>query len=448
MPTVEELLARAAQPSKDALRMHPFYRGKLQVAPKCAIRDFSDFSIWYSPGVAAPCKDIQANPERVFEHTNKGNLIAVVTNGTRVLGLGDIGPEASLPVMEGKAILFKYLGGVDAVPIALRTKDPAQFIETVKLLEPAFGGINLEDISQPECFRILDTLRAEMNIPVWHDDQQGTACVILAGLLNALKIVGKRLQDARIVLFGIGAANVATYRLLRASGADPARIVAIDSKGTLHRGRGDIEAAQGDFAVKWRICLETNGAGLVGTVADALQGADVFIGASTPGPGVIKPEWVRGMAKDAVVFPCANPVPEIWPWEAREAGARIVGTGRSDFPNQINNSLGFPGIFRGVLDVRARTITDEMAVAAAEEIARVAEEKGLSDDRIVPAMDDEDLYPRCAVATALKAQEQGIALLGKTREELYREAAAAVRGAREMTRILMEQGVIAPAPAA
>lgn len=446
MPNVEELLARAAKPSRDALRMHPFYRGKLQVAPKCAIRDFSDFSIWYSPGVAAPCRDIQANPEKVFEHTNKGNLIAVVTNGTRVLGLGDIGPEASLPVMEGKAILFKFLGGVDAVPIALRTKDPDAFIRTVKLLEPAFGGINLEDISQPECFRILDTLRAEMNIPVWHDDQQGTACVILAGLVNALKIVGKRLQDARIVLFGIGAANVATYRLLKGAGAETANIIAVDSKGTLHRGRADIEARQRDFAVKWQICRETNGGNVVGGVADAMRGADVFIGASTPGPGVIRPEWVRAMARDAVVFPCANPVPEIWPWEAKEAGARIVGTGRSDFPNQINNSLVFPGIFRGVLDVRARTITDEMAIAAALEIARVAEERGLTVESIVPSMDDWEIYPRGAVAAALKAQEQGITLLRKTREELYAEATAVIRRAREMAGVLMKEGLIAPVP--
>ncbi|OPY05009.1 MAG: NAD-dependent malic enzyme [Syntrophaceae bacterium PtaB.Bin038] len=446
MPNVEELLARAAKPSRDAMRMHPFYRGKLQVAPKCAIRDFSDFSIWYSPGVAAPCRDIQANPEKVFEHTNKGNLIAVVTNGTRVLGLGDIGPEASLPVMEGKAILFKFLGGVDAVPIALRTKDPDTFIRTVKLLEPAFGGINLEDISQPECFRILDTLRAEMNIPVWHDDQQGTACVILAGLVNALKIVGKRLQDARIVLFGIGAANVATYRLLKGAGAETANIIAVDSKGTLHRGRADIEARQRDFAVKWQICRETNGGNVVGGVADAMRGADAFIGASTPGPGVIRPEWVRAMAKDAVVFPCANPVPEIWPWEAKEAGARIVGTGRSDFPNQINNSLVFPGIFRGVLDVRARTITDEMAIAAALEIARVAEERGLTGESIVPSMDDWEIYPRGAVAAALKAQEQGITLLRKTREELYAEATAVIRRAREMAGVLMKEGLIAPVP--
>ena len=446
MPNVEELLARAAKPSRDAMRMHPFYRGKLQVAPKCAIRDFSDFSIWYSPGVAAPCRDIQANPEKVFEHTNKGNLIAVVTNGTRVLGLGDIGPEASLPVMEGKAILFKFLGGVDAVPIALRTKDPDTFIRTVKLLEPAFGGINLEDISQPECFRILDTLRAEMNIPVWHDDQQGTACVILAGLVNALKIVGKRLQDARIVLFGIGAANVATYRLLKGAGAETANIIAVDSKGTLHRGRADIEARQRDFAVKWQICRETNGGNVVGGVADAMRGADVFIGASTPGPGVIRPEWVRAMARDAVVFPCANPVPEIWPWEAKEAGARIVGTGRSDFPNQINNSLVFPGIFRGVLDVRARTITDEMAIAAALEIARVAEERGLTGESIVPSMDDWEIYPRGAVAAALKAQEQGITLLRKTREELYAEATAVIRRAREMAGVLMKEGLIAPVP--
>ncbi len=446
MLTKEELLAKAKKPAQDAMRLHPFYRGKVQIMAKCAIRDFSDFAIWYTPGVAAPCRAIKEDPELVFEHTNKGNCIAVVSDGTRVLGLGDIGPEAGLPVMEGKALLFKYLGGVDAVPICLNTKDPDEFIHTVKLLEPSFGGINLEDIAQPKCFRILDTLRAEMDIPVWHDDQQGTATVLLAGLINALKIVGKEMDKIKIAMIGVGAANVATYRLLKASGVDLGGIVACDSKGTLHPGRGDIEERQEEFADKWRICNETNAERVVGGIAEAMRGADLCIAFSRPGPGTIKPEWVKAMAKDAIVFACANPIPEIWPWEAKEAGARIVGTGRSDFPNQINNSLGFPGIFRGVLDVRARTITDEMALAAAHELARCAEERGIHEDDIAPRMDEWEVFPREAVATAMKAQEQGIARLKKTRQQLYEEASAIIRQAREATQCLMREGFIAKAP--
>ena len=446
MLTKEELLAKAKKPAEDAMRLHPFYKGKVQMASKCAIRDFSDFAIWYTPGVAAPCRAIHAEPELVYEHTNKANCIAVVSDGTRVLGLGDIGPEAGLPVMEGKALLFKYLGGVDAVPICLGTKDPEEFIRTVKLLEPSFGGINLEDISQPKCFRILDTLRAEMDIPVWHDDQQGTATVLLAGLLNALKIVGKEIDKIKIAMIGMGAANVATYRLLKASGVNPGGVVVCDSKGTLHKGRHDIEERQEEFADKWRVCNETNAEGVVGGIAEALRGADVCIAFSRPGPGTIKPEWVRGMAKDAIVFPCANPIPEIWPWEAKEAGARIVGTGRSDFPNQLNNSLGFPGIFRGTLDVRARTITDEMALAAAHELARCAEERGIHDEDIAPRMDEWEVFPREAVATAMKAQEQGIARLSKTSGQLYEEASKIIREAREATQLLMKEGLIPRAP--
>jgi malate dehydrogenase (oxaloacetate-decarboxylating) len=444
--TKEELLAKAKKPAEDAMKLHPFYMGKVQIMAKCAVRDFQDFAIWYTPGVAAPCRDIKAHPEKVWEHTNRGNTVAVVSDGTRVLGLGDIGPEAGLPVMEGKALLYKYLGGVDAVPIMLRTKDPDVFIETVKLLEPSFGGINLEDISQPKCFRILDTLRAEMNIPVWHDDQQGTATVLLAGVINALKIVGKDLSKIKVALIGIGAANVATYRLLKASGADLGGIVACDSKGTLHPGRHDIEDRQEEFVDKWLVCNQTNAERIVGGPAEAMRGADMMIAFSKPGPGTIKPEWVKGMAKGAIVFPCANPIPEIWPWEAKEAGARIVGTGRSDFPNQLNNSLGFPAIFRGVLDIRARTITDEMAIAAAEELARCAEERGIHEENIAPTMDEWEVFPREAVATAMKAQEQGITLLKKSREELYAQAEATIRQAREAVQMLMREGFIPATP--
>ena len=448
MPNIEELLAKANKPSKDALRLHPFYRGKVGTAAKCPVRTFDDFAIWYTPGVAAPCRAIAADPALVFEHTNKANVVAVVSDCTRVLGLGDIGPAAGLPVMEGKALLFKYLGGVDAVPLVLDTKDPQEIIRTVKLIQPGFGGINLEDISQPKCFGILDTLRAdpEMQIPVWHDDQQGTATVLLAGLINALKIVGKTMSNVRIAMVGFGAANVATLRLLRASGVSMGNVVVTDSKGILHRERHDLEAQQEAYADKWRVCLESNAENRRGGVAEGMRGMDVVIAFSKPGPGTIKPEWVRGMAKDAIVFPCANPVPEIWPWEAKEAGARIVGTGRSDFPNQLNNSLGFPAIFRGTLDVRARTITDEMCLAAAAELAQCAEDKGIHEDYIAPTMDEWDVFPREAVAVAMKAQEQGVARLTATREELFTQASATIKAARDGVQLLMREGMIAPAP--
>lgn len=448
MPTIEDLLAKAARPALDAMRLHPFYKGKVQVMPKCAIRDLSDFAVWYTPGVAAPCKAIVSEPDKVYEYTNKSNTIAVVSDGTRVLGLGNIGPEAGLPVMEGKALLFKYLGGVDAVALCLRTEDPGEIIRTVKILEPSFGGINLEDISQPKCFRVLDTLRAEMTIPVWHDDQQGSATVVLAGLINALKLVGKTLHRVRIAMIGMGAANVSIYRLLKTAGADPASIIACDRGGTLGPHRRDIEEKQIEFAEKWRVCAESNGERVTGGIIEALKGADICLAFSHSGPGIIRPEWVRMMADKAIVFACANPVPEIWPWEAIEAGAAIAATGRTDFPNQVNNSLVFPGIFRGVLDVRARTVTDEMAIAAATELARFAEERGIHEGDILPRMDEWEVFPRTAVATALKAQEQGVARLHKSGKTLYEEASRAIREARESVRCLMQNGLIRQPPEA
>ncbi len=442
MLSKEELLARAKKPSADAMRAHPFFKGKIQIAPKVPVRDIQDFSIWYTPGVAAPCRDIAANPAMSWEHTNRANTIAVISDGTRVLGLGDIGPEAAMPVMEGKALLFKYLGGVDAVPICLATKDADEFIRTVKLLQPSFGGINLEDIEKPKCFKILDTLRAEMDIPVWHDDQQGTAAVTLAGLINALKVVGKRLDNVTISLIGAGAANVAILRLILAAGADPKRVMMVDTQGILHAGRSDFAAddPRREFA------QITNGEQRQGGIAESLVGADVCIALSRPGPDTIQAEWLKKMAQDAILFACANPIPEIWPWEAKEAGVRIVATGRSDFANQVNNSLGFPGIFRGVLDVRARTITDEMAIAAAYEIARCAEEKGLNEEYIMPTMDEWEVFPREAVATAMKAQEQGLALLSKSREQLYQEAQTAIQQSRNLLDQMMKSGFIAPMP--
>ncbi len=444
----EELLARAHKPTADAMRLHPYYKGKIQTAPKCAVRDFNDFSIWYTPGVAAACRAIAENPGLAYEFTNRANVIAIVSDGTRVLGLGNIGARAGMPVMEGKALLFKYLGGVDAVPLCLDTRDPEDIIRTVKLIQPSFGGINLEDIEQPKCFTVLDTLRADpsIEIPVFHDDQQGTATVLLAGLINALKLVGKRMDSIRVAMIGMGAANVATVRLLRASGVQVGQIIAADSKGILNRKRKDIEAAQDRYPDKWFLCTEGNDEQREGDAAEAMRGADVMIAFSKPGPDTIRKEWVAGMAKDAIVFPCANPIPEIWPWEAKEAGARIVGTGRSDFANQLNNSLGFPAIFRGALDVRARTITDEMCLAAAAELAQCAEDRGIDDENIVPTMDEWEVFPREAVAVAMKAQEQGVARLNLSREELYKKAEETIRASREMAQMLMREGAIAPIP--
>ena len=446
--TRDQLLAKAEKPAQDAMRLHPYYRGKVQTAPKCAVRGLDDFAIWYTPGVAAPGRAIQADNDLVYEHTNKGNTVAVVSDGTRVLGLGNIGPSAGLPVMEGKALIFKYLGGVDAVPLCLDTQDADDIIRTVKLLQPSFGGINLEDISQPKCFRVLDELRSDpdVTIPVWHDDQQGTATVILAGVINSLKIVGKRMSDVRVTMIGAGAATVATLRLLVASGLPFGNVIACDSKGILHPEREDIVQRKTEFAQKWRICQESNAEGRRGGPAEAMRGADLCIALSKPGPGTILPEWVAGMGDDAIIFPCANPVPEIWPWEAKAAGVRIVGTGRSDFPNQVNNSLGFPGIFRGVLDVRATTITDEMAAAAAEELALCAAERGLDEDHILPAMTDWQIYPRVAAAVGMKAQEQGVARLSKSKDELLAEATATIRRAQEMAQVLMAEEIIPPVP--
>lgn len=440
--SVEELLAKAEQPSKDAMRLHPYYRGKIEIMPKCRIRDFNDFAIWYTPGVAAPCKKIQEDKELVYEMTNKWNFVAVISDGSRVLGLGDIGPEAGLPVMEGKALLYKYLGGVDAFPICLDTKVPEEIIQAVKWLQPTFGGINLEDIAHPKCFHILDTLRKEMEIPVWHDDQQGTACVTVAGLLNAVKIVGKKMEDIKVAMIGAGAANIAIARLIVTAGVRSENIIAVDSKGILHRDRGDRETLKSKYKQKWHICETTNPKGVKGDIPEAMEGADAVISASKPGPGVIKTEWVKNMANDAIVFVEANPIPEMWPWEAKEAGAKIIATGRSDFPNQVNNSLGFPGIFRGALDIRATKITDDMCIEAAKELAKVAEDKGIHEDYIIPNMDQWEVFPRVAVAVGTKGIEQGVARLKNSAEERFKMAESIIKRAREGVQSMMKEGFI------
>jgi len=442
--TKEELLEKAKKPAADAMRLHPFYKGKIQTAPRCVVRNLDDFSIWYSPGVAQPCKAIQANKELVYEYTSKWNTVAVVSDGTRVLGLGDIGPEAGMPVMEGKALIFKYLGGVDAVPICLDTKDPDEIIRTVKLLQPSFGGINLEDLSQPKCFRILETLRQEMEIPVWHDDQQGTAAVTVAGVINALKIVGKKINEVKIAMVGAGAANICIARMLMEAGVEPGNIIMTDSHGILNTNRTELKDK---YKEKWEMCQKTNAEGRQGGIPEAMKGTDVLIALSTPGPGVIQQEWIRLMNAESIVFACANPIPEIWPWEAQEAGAKIVATGRSDFPNQVNNSMVFPSIFRGALDVRAKTITDEMCIAAATELAKYTEDRGeLRSDFLLPTMEQWEVFPKVAAAVGAKAVELGVARINKTREELEQQAKEIIQSTRKMTQLLMEQGIIPPAP--
>ena len=438
MASNEESLRKAYLPSQLALKYHPFYRGKIEIVPKCPIRSFDDFAIWYTPGVAEACEEIKKRPEAVFENTNKRNTIAIVTDGSRVLGLGDIGPEAGLPVMEGKALLYKYLGGIDAFPICLGTRNTDEIISAVKWLQPSFAGINLEDIAQPKCFEILDTLQKQLQIPVWHDDQQGTATVVLAGFINALKVVGKKIADVKISMIGAGAANVALARLLTLSGARAGNMILVDSKGILHRNRKDLQGTP----KKWLLCETTNSDGREGGIKEAIIDTDACIALSTPGPGIITKDEVRSMNHDPIVFACANPVPEIWPWEAEEAGAKVVATGRSDFPNQLNNSLGFPGIFRGTIDVRARTITDEMCLAAASELARLAEERGLSAKTIIPTMDDWEVFPREATAVAEKAMASGVARLTKSQEELYESARSIIKRAREQTKYLMRGGFI------
>ncbi|MEM3539264.1 MAG: NADP-dependent malic enzyme, partial [Nitrososphaerales archaeon] len=382
--------------SRLALKYSLFYRGKIEIIPKVPIRDLNDLAIWYTPGVAAVSKAIENNKELSFDYTCRWNTIAIITDGSRVLGLRDIGPEASIPVMEGKALIYKYLGGVDAIPLPINAYDPDKMIEVIKSLQPAFGGINLEDIASPKCFYIFDRLREEMEIPIWHDDQQGTAGATLASLINSLKLTGRKLRGTKIVFFGVGAANIANARLIIKAGADPGDLILIDSKGIIYPEREDLDELKIKNRWKYELAIKTNKERISGDFVKAFDNADVLISASKSGPGVVKKEWISRMNDKAIVFTLANPIPEIWPWEAKDAGAYIVATGRSDFPNQVNNSLIFPSMFRGVLDVRAKAIVDDMVIVAAEELAKFAEEKGLNKDYIIPNMTEWEVYPRVA----------------------------------------------------
>lgn len=385
---------------EEALHIHQVNKGKLEIKSKVPVRNANDLSLAYSPGVAEPCKVIYEDKNKVYEYTMKGNMVAVVSDGTAVLGLGNIGPEAALPVMEGKAVLFKSFAGVDAFPICLNTTDVDKIIETVKLLEPTFGGVNLEDISAPNCFIIEERLKKEANIPVFHDDQHGTAIVTVAGLVNALKLVGKSISDIKVVMNGAGAAGIAIVKLLYHFGVRNA--IMCDTKGAIFEGR-----TYGMNAIKEQVAKMTNLEKIEGSLADVIQGADVFIGVSVE--GALTPEMVKSMNNDAIIFAMANPNPEIMPAVAKECGAKVVGTGRSDFPNQVNNVLAFPGIFRGALDTHATHINEEMKVAAVNAIAGLVTEEELSADYVIPAPFDTRVAPEVAAAVAKASIETGVA---------------------------------------
>lgn len=394
---------------EEALHMHRVNKGKLESKSKVPVANARDLSLAYSPGVAEPCKEIYDKPETVYDYTMKGNMVAVVSDGTAVLGLGNIGPEAALPVMEGKAVLFKSFAGVDAFPICLNTTDIDKIVETVKLLEPTFGGVNLEDIAAPNCFAIEERLKKETNIPVFHDDQHGTAIVTVAGLVNALKIVGKKMNEIKVVANGAGAAGIAIIKLLYSYGVRD--IIMCDTKGAIYEGRPN-----GMNTIKDEVAKFTNRDNVKGTLAEAIKDADVFIGVSVA--GALTSEMIQTMNNDAIIFAMANPVPEIMPEEAKAAGAKVIGTGRSDFPNQVNNVLAFPGIFRGALDARATHINEKMKVAAVNAIAGLIHESELSSDYVIPGPFDPRVAPEVAAAVAKAAMETGVARIKVDPEEV------------------------------
>ncbi|WP_027631528.1 NAD(P)-dependent malic enzyme [Clostridium hydrogeniformans] len=384
---------------EESLKLHEEKVGKIEVVSKVKVKTKEDLSLAYTPGVAEPCRKIHEDEENVYKYTSKGNLVAVVTDGSAVLGLGDIGPKAGLPVMEGKSILFKEFAGVDAFPICLATKDVEEIIRTVKLIAPGFGGINLEDIGAPRCFEIEERLKKELDIPVFHDDQHGTAIVVLAGLINALKVVEKKMENLKVVVNGAGAAGTAITKLLLFSGVK--NLIVCDKSGILYREIENVDEAKKDLA------KITNPDNIKGTLAKALVGADVFIGVSAP--GIVSQDMVRAMNKDSIIFAMANPTPEIMPDEAKAAGARVIGTGRSDFPNQVNNVLAFPGIFRGALDVRAKEINEEMKIAAAYAIASMIKDEDLNENNVIPYALDRNVAVKVAEAIKKVAIESGAA---------------------------------------
>ncbi|MDR1684562.1 MAG: NADP-dependent malic enzyme [Elusimicrobiota bacterium] len=434
-----------------ALKMHKFYGGKTAVVPKAGIFDINWFNVWYTPGVSAVSTAVRDDNNASFDLSSRANSVAVVSDGTRVLGDGDCTPSGGLGVMEGKALLMKYLGGIDAAALCINSKDEEgkaqaqKIIDFVKMVAPTFGAINLEDISQPNCYRALDALRESLDIPVWHDDAQGTACVTIAGLINALKLAKKDISKIKIVLYGSGAANTTIAKFLILMGAQAGKLIMFDSKGPLHKNRADLQNNP-NYYKQWELCQITNEGGLT-THEQAFAGADALVALSKQGPDTIKKDWVKLMAPKAIVFACANPVPEIYPADAKEAGAYIVATGRGDFENQVNNSLCFPGILKGVLLCRAKTITDSMALVAARAIAKRAEDLGISESFILPLMTDIEVFALQAAAVAQAAQEEGAARIKISYQEAYKKAKADIEASRELTKLLTEKNFIqTPSP--
>ncbi len=437
-------VSRTEEFNNYAVKYSEYYKGKVQIMPKVPVHSLSDFSIWYTPGVAEVSRRIAQNKELSFEMTGRWNSIAILTDGTRVLGLGNIGPEAAMPVMEGKSLIFNFLGAVNAVPIPIRTKTKEEFISVAKALEPSFGGYNLEDIESPKCFFVLEELQKSLTIPAWHDDQLGTACITLSGLINSLRVTGRKIEDTRVVLLGSGAANIAAAHLLFAAGFREGNITLADSKGVLNPEREDMDSLMLNNPWKYQLAMRTNAERISGPSEKAFKGADVIISASKPGPDTIKHEWIKTMNSDPVIFALANPTPEIWPSKAKEAGASIVATGRGDFPNQINNSLVFPGVFRGVLDARAKGVNFKIMVAASYEIADFV--KNPDSEKIVPTMDDWELYPAVAAAVASKTVEMGLARKNNSREGFYRTAHDLIEENRHVYMKLMEERLIKELP--
>lgn len=386
--------------AEESLKLHAQWKGKIEVKAVVPVETKDDLSLAYTPGVAQPCLEIQKDVNKSYDLTLRHNLCAVITDGSAVLGLGDIGPEAGMPVMEGKCVLFKSFGNVDAIPLCVKTKDVDEFVNAVYLISGSFGGINLEDIAAPRCFEIEEKLKEKCDIPIFHDDQHGTAVITLAGLTNALKVVGKKLEDVKIVTSGAGAAATAITKLVISAGAK--NVIMCDRTGAIYKGR---EKGMNPF--KEKMAEITNPQGIQGSLADAVKDADVFIGVSAP--GTLTQDMVKTMAKDPIIFACANPVPEIFPDDAKAAGAKVVSTGRSDYPNQINNVLAFPGIFRGAFDVRAKEINEEMKLAAAKALADLVSEEELSEDYIIPAAFDKRVGPAVAAAVAEAARKTGAA---------------------------------------
>jgi len=450
-PSSEEEIEKRREGETDvlgrrAVDLSRFYGGKIETVPKVPVRSMRDFSLWYTPGVAKVSRAIEADPELAFELTGRWNTVAIATDGSRVLGLGNVGPVAALPVMEGKALLFKFLGGVDAFPVPIRATTPGEFMATVEAISPAFGGINLEDIASPKCFAILEELTKRLEVPVWHDDQLGTAAATVAGLLNALTLTRRSVKETRTVLLGAGAANLVTARLLISLGQDPHRLTLVDQKGILHAERDDVDELSVRNPWKYRLALRTNGGGRSGDLLHAVEGADVLVAASTPVPGTVRPEHVRAMSRAPIVFALANPVPEIWPDVARSAGAAVVATGRSDFPNQVNNSLIFPAVFRGVLDARARSIPDDIVLAAARELARGAERRGLNVHHLLPTMEESEVFPEVAAAVADATVRAGVARRRRSHDEFLEHARTIMARPARLVRALARARLTAPMP--